>query len=103
MNISIRTCPAVHAPVVRPFAVRRVQSATDRHAHRLRGVDINVSRESPRDGGRYVCRIQATLTRGGTLIVKRDERDPRKAVAGTVERFRSTLVRALDRIDRAAP
>jgi hypothetical protein len=103
MNIAIRTCPAVHAPVVRPFAARRIRSATGRLAGRLQGVEVNVTRESPRDGGRFVCRIQGTLADGGTVVVKRDEKDARAAVAGSVERFRSSLVRTLGRLDRSGP
>jgi len=103
MNIAIRTCPAVQAPVVRPFAVDRVRAATGRLAGQLRGVAVNVSRESARNGGRYICRVQATLAGGERIVVKRDEKDPRSAVAGGIERFRSRLVRVLERMDRSRP
>jgi len=100
MKISIRTCSATHAPVVQTFAARRVRSATIRHAHRLRGIEVDVSRESPREGGRYICRVQGTLADGGMILVKRDEKDIRSAVSSSVERFRRSLVRTLDRMDR---
>lgn len=97
MEVSIRTCSATHAPVVRPFAVRRVHIATSRLAHRLRGVQVDVSRESPREGGRYVCRVRGTLAQGGTILIKRDDKDVRAAVATSLDRFRRSLARVQER------
>lgn len=101
MKISVRTCPATPANTLRPFVVRRLQTATRRLAPRLRDVSVDVTRESPREGGRFVARVQGTLASGGSILIKRDEKDPRAAVAAGVERFRRSLVRTIERVDRA--
>ena len=97
MNISVRTCPETPANALRPFAIQRLQTATRRLAPRLQDVTIDVKRESPREGGRFVVRVQGTLAQGGTVRIKRNEVDPRAAVAAGVERFRRSLVRTLER------
>lgn len=100
MQISIRTCSATDSPTVQRFTTRRLRTATLRLAHRLRDVEVDVSRESPREGGRYVCRIRGTLAGGGTVLIKRDDKDARHAIASSVERFRRSLVRTLGRRSR---
>jgi ribosome-associated translation inhibitor RaiA len=97
LEVSIRTCSATRAPVVRPFAARRLLLATHRLEHRLREVEVDVSRETSREGGRYVCRVQGRLAQGGTILVKRDDKDVHAAVASSFERFRRSLARVADR------
>ncbi|MEM6290998.1 MAG: hypothetical protein AAGA54_07015 [Myxococcota bacterium] len=82
--------------------MRRVRGSTQRLAERLRRVEVDVTRETPREGGRYICRVRGLLGRGGEILVKRDERDPKVAIAAAVERFRRSLTRQLERAERRA-
>ena len=100
MQINVRCTPDITNPSVASFAVRRVRGATQRLAERLRRVEVDVARETPREGGRYICR--GLLGRGGEILVKRDERDPKAAVSAAVERFRRSLVRQIERNERQA-
>ncbi len=102
MQINVRCTPDITNPSVASFAVRRVRGATQRLAERLRRVEVDVARETPREGGRYICRVRGLLGRGGEILVKRDERDPKAAVSAAVERFRRSLVRQIERNERQA-
>ena len=100
MQITVRS--STKNPSLPSFATRRVRAAAKRLAERLRRVEIDVSQVSPREGGTYVCRVRASLARGGDFVVEREDKDAKAAIGGAVERFRRSLVRRLERASTLA-
>jgi ribosome-associated translation inhibitor RaiA len=95
MQITVRS--ATKNPSLQPFAARRLRAATQRLAHRLRRVEVDVARVSPREGGTYVCSVRASLARGGELVTTREDKDAKVAIGVAIERFRRSLVRHMER------
>jgi ribosome-associated translation inhibitor RaiA len=98
MNVELRMHQVDSVDALPAYVERRFQLKLGRHAEHVRKLKLRLTeQESAKGCAAKLCFVAAELVPSGELVVMETSADPYMAISGAIERFKTALLRKVDR------